>query len=155
MPTPTEVEPSSGSEAGAVERHGRGARQESQGAGSAKRVGVGEKDAARVLTVGTQEIQGDAEGAVALAGAGSQCNAVDPKDAGSAETGKLARELRLTVQPIAGTAEAMGAAECRGAPVATCEAALGVAPHPDVVPFNSAMWACLGDPIDALSALGG
>ena len=36
----------------------------------------------------------------------------------------------------------------------SCEAGLGNEQHPDAVAFNSAMWACLGDPMDALSALG-
>ena len=53
----------------------------------------------------------------------------------------------------AGTLEARGTAESSGAPADT-EAGVGIALHPDAVAFNSAMWACLGDPMDALSALG-
>ena len=32
---------------------------------------------------------------------------------------------------------------------------LGHARHPDVVAFNNALWACLGDPTEALAAVGG
>jgi hypothetical protein len=42
-----------------------------------------------------------------------------------------------------------------GAPAQACEGSLCVAQHPDVLPFNAAIWACVGDPTNAFAALGG
>ena len=41
-----------------------------------------------------------------------------------------------------------------GAPVQG-ESAMDHVRHPDVLLFNTAMWACLGDPDEALAAVGG
>ena len=42
----------------------------------------------------------------------------------------------------------------RGAPAQFREER-GDAQHPDLVAYNSALWACLGDPAEALAAVGG
>ena len=58
------------------------------------------------------------------------------------------------LEPRAAGSDAAGGGH-GGAPAQACEVSLGVARHPDAIAFNAAFWACVGDPADALAALGG